>query len=115
MFYWEHVAVSRRRLPAPGRRCLKESRCTLSVALPKMPSAGGFENSGIAAGLGKGHQVTRFTGSDGLAKKNSKPKHRKGVRCAPHKPQPGRRGGSLLPRLWRLLPRPPVAGTPAPA
>ena len=34
-----------------------------------------------AAGLGKGHQVTRFTGSDGLAKKNSKPKHRKGVRC----------------------------------
>jgi hypothetical protein len=44
-----------------------------------MPAAGGFHNTGLAAGLNKGHVVTRFTGADGLNKKNSKPKHRKGV------------------------------------
>ena len=42
-----------------------------------MPAAGGFHNTGIAAGISKGHVVTRFTGADGLNKKNLKPKHRK--------------------------------------
>lgn len=45
----------------------------------KMPAAGGFHNTGLAAGISKGHVVTRFTGADGLNKKNLKPKHRKGV------------------------------------
>ena len=48
-----------------------------------MPSAGGFENTGIAAGLNKGFVVTRFTGPDGTNKKNLKPKHCKGVRRLP--------------------------------
>jgi hypothetical protein len=54
------------------------ARCCSAAC--EMPAAGGFENTGVAAGLNKGHVVTRFTGSDGMTKKNSKPKHRKGVR-----------------------------------
>ena len=53
--------------------------CCVVVLEQKMPAAGGFHNTGIAAGISKGHVVTRFTGADGLNKKNVKPKHRKGV------------------------------------
>ena len=47
-----------------------------------MPSAGGMNNTGVAAGLNKGHVVTRFTDADGSVKKNSQPKHRRSVRSS---------------------------------
>ena len=62
-----------------------------------MPSAGGMNNTGVAAGLNKGHVVTRFTDADGSVKKNSQPKHRRSVRSSSARLRLlGRRGGAGL-------------------
>ena len=61
-----------------------------------MPSAGGMNNTGVAAGLNKGHVVTRFTDADGSVKKNSQPKHRRSVRSSSARLRLLGRGGAGL-------------------